>query len=118
MLARILPRRIYPRFASSRVRYIATTRTGKKSTVDPDEVAKFAKQAEKWWHPDASAAPLHRMNPTRVSFIRSAIEKNVTMEPSKDHTGKPLSGIDVVDVGCGGKQLRFHLLAEYPCIHE
>ncbi|CDF40854.1 unnamed protein product [Chondrus crispus] len=80
--------------------------SSKQSTVDPAEVAKFAATAAKWWHPDGSAAPLHRMNPTRVAYIRSVVERNMVnlrglqaIPPSS----KPLTGISLVDVGCGGE---------------
>lgn len=84
------------------VRNIST----KQSTVDPAEVAKFAATAAKWWHPDGSAAPLHRMNPTRVAYIRSVIERNIVKQGIPEalpQSSKPLTGIDLVDVGCGGK---------------
>lgn len=84
----------------------ASSEAGKTSTVDPAEVAKFASEAAKWWHPDGSAAPLHRMNPTRIAYIRSVIERsgvNQRMAEALPHTSKPLAGIDLVDVGCGGK---------------
>lgn len=77
----------------------------KQSSVDPREVAKFAASAAKWWHPDGSAAPLHRMNPTRVAYIRAVIERNIINQRSIETTppsSKPLTGIDLVDVGCGG----------------
>lgn len=84
----------------------ASSEAGKKSTVNPAEVAKFAATAAKWWHPDGSAAPLHRMNPTRIAYIRSVIERNVLsqrMAEALPHSSKPLAGIDLVDIGCGGK---------------
>lgn len=89
--------------------------TTKSSTVDPAEVAKFASTAARWWHPDGSAAPLHRMNPTRIAYIRSVIEKNIIAQRSASaqplKSAKPLTGIDVVDVGCGGK-----LACENTCV--
>jgi 2-polyprenyl-6-hydroxyphenyl methylase / 3-demethylubiquinone-9 3-methyltransferase len=77
---------------------------GVHSSVDPTEVAKFAAQAGKWWDPNGYAAPLHRMNPVRVAFIRAAIENRmsnlgVRFDPQ---SRLPLAGASVVDVGCGG----------------
>eukprot|EP00177_Eucheuma_denticulatum_P003016 GFKZ01005423.1.p1 GENE.GFKZ01005423.1~~GFKZ01005423.1.p1 ORF type:complete len:297 (-),score=33.32 GFKZ01005423.1:3576-4466(-) len=83
----------------------SSTGPSKASTVDPAEIAKFAATASNWWHPDGSAAPLHRMNPTRLAYIRSVIEKYAVSHrpiPAQVHATKPLAGIDVVDVGCGG----------------
>lgn len=90
-----------------RLSYSSSSHTRRTSTVDPDEVAKFAAQAAKWWQPDGPAAPLHRLNPVRLSYIRAAIEKHlilpsgITAHPSC----KPLMGVNVLDVGCGGKFL-------------
>lgn len=77
------------------------------STVDPAEIAKFAAQAAQWWHPDGAAAPLHRMNPLRVSYIRAALEKHVNTESSAEalrekESDMPLAHLSVLDVGCGG----------------
>lgn len=78
--------------------------TGKSAgnSVDAEEIAKFSSHAQSWWNPRGVAAPLHRMNPVRVAFIRAAIEKqmaHVGMPPSK--SGRPLDGASIVDVGCG-----------------
>ena len=41
-----------------------------RSSVDPEEVARFSALAEKWWDPKGEFAPLHKFNPTRLTFIR------------------------------------------------
>lgn len=46
------------------------------NTVDESELSKFSAQAADWWHPNGSAAALHRLNPLRIAYIRSAIEKH------------------------------------------
>ncbi len=43
------------------------------ASVDPDEVAKFAALAGEWWDPAGKFAPLHRLNPARLTFIRDRI---------------------------------------------
>ena len=40
------------------------------ATVDPQEIGRFAAQAEAWWDPEGSFRPLHRINPIRLGFIR------------------------------------------------
>ena len=51
------------------------------STVDPAEVAKFSKLSDEWWDPKGKMAPLHKINPLRLSYIRDAacrkFERNV-----------------------------------------
>src|SRR4029079_5789851 len=42
------------------------------STVDPAEVAKFSKLSAEWWDPNGKMAPLHKINPLRLTYIRDA----------------------------------------------
>lgn len=68
------------------------------TTLDPAEIAKFAAMADAWWDPKGDFAPLHRMNPVRLGFLRSTIA---------DHFGRhggrrPFEGLTLIDVGCGG----------------
>ena len=72
-------------------------------------MSKFDVQAAQWWDPKGVAAPLHRMNPTRVSHIRSVIQRTTLLNSdvldkrtSLESPLKPLTCVDVVDVGCGG----------------
>src|SRR5260370_31981543 len=55
--------------------------TAPASTVDPAEVAKFSKLSNEWWDPNGKMAPLHRINPLRLTYIRDAacrkFERNV-----------------------------------------
>jgi 2-polyprenyl-6-hydroxyphenyl methylase / 3-demethylubiquinone-9 3-methyltransferase len=55
--------------------------------VDPAEVAKFTALAQSWWDPKGPSKPLHDLNPLRLTYIERAV---------------PLSGRQVLDVGCGG----------------
>ncbi len=69
------------------------------ASVDPDEVAKFAALAEEWWDPGGKFAPLHRLNPLRLSFIRDRIAAHLNRDPLGE---RPLAGLSVLDIGCGG----------------
>jgi len=40
------------------------------TTVDPAEVERFSRIAEEWWNPTGKFAPLHRLNPVRIAYIR------------------------------------------------
>ncbi|MFP4270384.1 MAG: bifunctional 2-polyprenyl-6-hydroxyphenol methylase/3-demethylubiquinol 3-O-methyltransferase UbiG [Alphaproteobacteria bacterium] len=66
------------------------------TAADPRELAKFAAAAD-WWDSTGPLAPLHRMNPVRIAFIRDAAIAGRRTAP-----GKPLKGLTVLDVGCGG----------------
>ena len=70
----------------------------KSSSVDPLEIAKFSKAAQEWWAIDGEFGLLHRMNPTRVSYIRQILSQNISNECTK----RPFEGLSMLDVGCGG----------------
>jgi len=66
--------------------------------VDAGEIAKFDALAAQWWDPDGPLRPLHRLNPTRLRYIRDQIDRHLGPGPS---TRQPLTGRKVLDVGCG-----------------
>ncbi|XP_058030888.1 ubiquinone biosynthesis O-methyltransferase, mitochondrial isoform X1 [Ahaetulla prasina] len=67
-------------------------------TVDPGELRKFQRLAQKWWNEDGEYAALHSMNDIRVPFIRDTI-----LNLRNDHElGSPLFSMKILDVGCGG----------------
>jgi 2-polyprenyl-6-hydroxyphenyl methylase/3-demethylubiquinone-9 3-methyltransferase len=55
--------------------------------ADPAELAKFSELAHRWWDMDSEFRPLHMINPLRLDWIQSIC---------------PLTGLRVLDVGCGG----------------
>uniref|UniRef100_A0A0E0L7Y8 Ubiquinone biosynthesis O-methyltransferase, mitochondrial n=1 Tax=Oryza punctata TaxID=4537 RepID=A0A0E0L7Y8_ORYPU len=67
------------------------------SSLNPAEVAHFNSFAETWWDTEGPFKPLHVMNPTRLSFIRSILCKHFRRDPN---SSKPLEGLKVIDVGC------------------
>ena len=69
------------------------------STVDPAEIERFARIAEEWWDPRGKFAPLHRLNPVRLGFIRDHAAAHWQRDPL---SGAPLQGLSLVDIGCGG----------------
>lgn len=68
------------------------------TTIRPEEAAHFAALAKDWWDPKGSSAMLHRLNPVRLGFLRSAIDLHWGGDPD---SVKPLSGKSALDVGCG-----------------
>ncbi|MEQ9813591.1 MAG: bifunctional 2-polyprenyl-6-hydroxyphenol methylase/3-demethylubiquinol 3-O-methyltransferase UbiG [Azospirillaceae bacterium] len=69
------------------------------ATVDRDEIDRFDRIAAEWWAPDGQFRPLHRMNPVRLGYIRDQVLRWRGMD---DATARPLQGLEVLDVGCGG----------------
>ena len=68
------------------------------STSVREEVARFEAHAQDWWNADGAFAPLHRLNPVRVAFIRDAVRARF----NRSSGNRPLADLDVLDVGCGG----------------
>ena len=69
------------------------------STVDQDEINHFSKDSEHWWDENGPFAPLHRLNPVRMKFIRNAVAHHYGLETS---TASALKGLKILDIGCGG----------------
>lgn len=70
-----------------------------QQTASADEVARFAALADAWWDPDGEFRPLHRLNPTRIAYVRDRLAEHFARDPLAP---RPLSGLRVLDVGCGG----------------
>jgi 2-polyprenyl-6-hydroxyphenyl methylase/3-demethylubiquinone-9 3-methyltransferase len=68
-------------------------------SVDPEEVARFSALAAKWWDPKGEFAPLHKLNPTRLGFIR---EQALTRFGRDPKARRPFEGLRLLDIGCGG----------------
>ncbi|RKQ69886.1 bifunctional 2-polyprenyl-6-hydroxyphenol methylase/3-demethylubiquinol 3-O-methyltransferase UbiG [Oceanibaculum indicum] len=69
------------------------------STVDAREIAQFAAIADAWWDEEGAFKPLHRLNPVRLRYIRDRLCAHFGRDPEAP---KPLNGLRLVDVGCGG----------------
>ena len=69
------------------------------SSIDPNEVARFSALAAKWWDPTGEFAPLHRINPVRLGFIRDQALAHFSRDAA---VRKPFEGLSALDIGCGG----------------
>lgn len=87
-----------PRIVCVRSQRLTSVRSASQTTVDPDEVRRFQSLASKWWDEQGQFAALHAMNDLRVPFIRDHLLSVHTTR----HPGKPLAGLKILDVGCGG----------------
>ncbi len=67
--------------------------------TDPTEVGKFAELADAWWDPHGPMRPLHLMNPVRIAWIRERVARR--FGPGEEGR-RPLSGLRILDIGCGG----------------
>ena len=98
-------------------------------SVDPAEVERFARLAGRWWERNGAFRALHALNPVRIAYVRDALVRDAlvrdalvrdslvrearaaeTPPPGGDAGGagggaaalKPLAGLRLLDVGCGG----------------
>ncbi|MEI8321184.1 MAG: bifunctional 2-polyprenyl-6-hydroxyphenol methylase/3-demethylubiquinol 3-O-methyltransferase UbiG [Alphaproteobacteria bacterium] len=69
-----------------------------KNTLIQDEVNQFSKLSDQWWNETGPFAPLHRLNPTRIEFIKNTICQYL----NKPFNGTPLKNLRILDIGCGG----------------
>ena len=69
------------------------------SSIDPAEVERFSRIAAEWWDPKGKFAPLHKFNPTRLSFIRDQALRRFGRDPA---ARRPFEGLRLLDIGCGG----------------
>lgn len=93
----------YPRSFSSSISSSSsptpTPTTRSTNTISADEIAHFSSLSAHWWDPTGEFGLLHRMNPSRIQFIKDSILDDKEL-PSGG--GKWLQGMDLLDVGCGG----------------
>jgi 2-polyprenyl-6-hydroxyphenyl methylase / 3-demethylubiquinone-9 3-methyltransferase len=69
------------------------------ATVDRGEVARFSALAAQWWDARGDMRMLHRLNPVRIAFIRDhAVQRFGRNAGTLDS----LSGLRMLDIGCGG----------------
>lgn len=67
--------------------------------VDAAEVARFQALTKAWWDPTGKFRPLHQIGPVRLSFVRDELGRHFGLEAGGR---RPLDGLSVLDVGCGG----------------
>ncbi|GAA5928455.1 hexaprenyldihydroxybenzoate methyltransferase [Sporobolomyces koalae] len=73
----------------------SSTRT--TNTISEQEIAHFSSLSAHWWDPTGEFGLLHRMNPSRIEFMRDELIKDRELPPTNWLQGK-----EVLDVGCGG----------------
>lgn len=70
-----------------------------ETTINDAEIAKFTAMAEEWWDPKGKFKPLHKFNPVRLAYIRDHLIAHFGRDAS---AMRPLEGLRIVDIGCGG----------------
>ena len=70
-----------------------------RTTIDEAEVERFSRLAAEWWNPRGKFGVLHKFNPVRLRFIRETAIAHFALEASSP---RPLDGLRLLDIGCGG----------------
>ena len=70
-----------------------------KNTINTEEINKFSRLADEWWKAEGKFKTLHKFNPIRLKFI---IDQTITIFKCDDKSDRPLKGIKILDIGCGG----------------
>lgn len=75
--------------------------TSEESTANfnPKEIAKFDALAQSWWDPNGQYKTALEFNRARVEYFIAQICAFYKLDASAD---KPLKGLRILDVGCGG----------------
>lgn len=69
----------------------------KRKTVNAEEISRFSALAEQWWNPAGPMAPLHKLNPVRLDYIKRKIkERFCSAVPAK----AGIQDISILDIGC------------------
>jgi 2-polyprenyl-6-hydroxyphenyl methylase/3-demethylubiquinone-9 3-methyltransferase len=69
------------------------------SSIDQAEVERFSRHAGDWWNPHGPLAPLHKLNPLRIGYIRDQAAARFQRDAKKLDC---LKGLRILDIGCGG----------------
>jgi 2-polyprenyl-6-hydroxyphenyl methylase/3-demethylubiquinone-9 3-methyltransferase len=69
-----------------------------RNVIDED-VARFDALGDEWWDPEGPMAPLHRLGPVRVAWLRDTIAGHFGRSVAG---ASPLAGLRLIDIGCGG----------------
>ena len=69
------------------------------NSIDKTEIEKFRSLSKEWWKHDGKFKTLHKFNPVRLSYIIQTIKDHFAINSENN---KPLKGLSILDIGCGG----------------
>ncbi len=69
------------------------------SSIDRQEVARFAAIAPQWWDEAGAFRPLHRLNAARLGFVRDRLAAHFARDMK---ARRAFAGLRLLDIGCGG----------------
>lgn len=69
------------------------------TTIDPEEISRFSEVSENWWDEHGPFAPIHRINPVRMAYIKEVLCHHFDRDL---RSLSALKGLKIIDIGCGG----------------
>ncbi len=73
--------------------------TRRSPSLDEEELRRFERLASEWWDERGRFRALHAINPARLAFI---VEEVKRWRAGPEAAFRPLEGLEVIDIGCGG----------------
>ncbi len=73
--------------------------TRRSPSLDAEELRRFEALAKEWWDERGKFRALHAINPARLSFIAGEAQR---WRGAGERAFRPLDGLSVADIGCGG----------------
>ena len=74
--------------------------TRQSPSLDAEEVRRFEALAKDWWEERGKFGALHAFNPARLTFIIEEAQRWRTLQQGPAF--RPLDGLRILDIGCGG----------------
>jgi len=69
------------------------------ASVNPADVERFNRLGDLWWDVKGKMGILHRINPIRVDYVRDLAVRYLHRDR---YAERPLEGLILADIGCGG----------------
>ncbi len=73
--------------------------TARRNSRDSAEIGHFSRDSRHWWDESGPFAPLHRINPVRLRYVRDRALAHFSRE---GNTLTPFKKMKILDIGCGG----------------
>ena len=74
---------------------------GTSTTVNQAEMEKFSLMAADFWNTEGVYKPLHSMSKLRLDLVKDGLLGTGRITSAEADSEKPLTGVRVLDVGCG-----------------